>query len=257
MENADPNWWKTFFEGLALDIWRAAVPAEVTATEVDTIVKLLDLKENERLLDTPCGSGRLALPLAKRGLSVSGIDIAPENIELANSDAAKAGVQVGAKCGDVQRLGDFFPPDSFDAAICFGNSFGYFDDAGNDRFVESLFRALRRDGQVLVHTPMMLPDFESKLEAQRDWYEFAGDPPLFMLSEGRYDPKTRRWQEDNVMISGATVTRRPVAQRVWSKDELCALFESAGFADVVLLAEADGTTWRAGASCCYVRAMRP
>ena len=88
---ANPDWWQSFFEGPVLEVWRASVPAEMTTAEADLIVAMLELNAGERLLDAPCGCGRLALPLAGRGLHVAGVDIAPQNIELANSDAAQAG----------------------------------------------------------------------------------------------------------------------------------------------------------------------
>lgn len=40
----------------------------------------------------------------------------------------------------------------FDAAINFGGSFGYFDDADNTRVVESACRALRAGGRYLIDT---------------------------------------------------------------------------------------------------------
>ncbi len=47
-----------------------------------------------RALDIGCGTGRNAIPLAKLGFDVVGIDIAPTAIEMAERNAEKAGVDI-------------------------------------------------------------------------------------------------------------------------------------------------------------------
>ena len=57
--NAPTDWWKTFFDGLAVGFWRAAVPPEATRADVDFLWKHLKLAPGARVLDVPCGAGRL------------------------------------------------------------------------------------------------------------------------------------------------------------------------------------------------------
>jgi SAM-dependent methyltransferase len=68
------NWWKTFFDADYIRIcgW-ADKPAE-TAQQAEGIWKLLALHEGCRVLDAPCGYGRLSLPIARRGAIVCGVD---------------------------------------------------------------------------------------------------------------------------------------------------------------------------------------
>ena len=61
------NWWETFFTGLIVDFWRAAMPPEATRAEADFFEKSLEARPGARLLDVPCGDARLALELAGRG----------------------------------------------------------------------------------------------------------------------------------------------------------------------------------------------
>jgi cyclopropane fatty-acyl-phospholipid synthase-like methyltransferase len=61
------EWWKTFFSGLIVDFWRAAMPEEVTRDEAEFLAKHLCLSDGSRALDVPCGAGRLAIELAARG----------------------------------------------------------------------------------------------------------------------------------------------------------------------------------------------
>ena len=56
------NWWEDFFTGLIVDFWRAAMPPEATRAEADFFERSLALEPGARLLDVPCGDGRLANP---------------------------------------------------------------------------------------------------------------------------------------------------------------------------------------------------
>ncbi|HET8729358.1 MAG TPA: hypothetical protein VFO41_17795, partial [Alphaproteobacteria bacterium] len=66
-------WYEAFFDGLALELWRQAMPPKVTAAEARAIRRWLGLRRGARVLDVPCGNGRLALALARQGWEVTGI----------------------------------------------------------------------------------------------------------------------------------------------------------------------------------------
>lgn len=58
------------------------------------------------------GGGREAIPLAKMGFSVTGIDFVPEMIDMAKENAARHGVQLDTRVGDLAHLAP--PPATFD-----------------------------------------------------------------------------------------------------------------------------------------------
>jgi SAM-dependent methyltransferase len=58
----------------------------------------------QRVLDIGCGSGELAIALARRGYEVTGIDFSPVAIDLARAKAADAGLAVRFEVGDATRL---------------------------------------------------------------------------------------------------------------------------------------------------------
>src|SRR5947207_545345 len=64
---------------------------ERTASEVELVWKLLELEPGLELLDLACGHGRIANPLAERGVRVTGLDATPLFLELARQDAAARG----------------------------------------------------------------------------------------------------------------------------------------------------------------------
>ena len=68
MTSNQPEWWREFFSGAALDFVRQARDETDTAAEADFIQEALGLPLGSRILDVPCGGGRLALELSDRGL---------------------------------------------------------------------------------------------------------------------------------------------------------------------------------------------
>ena len=58
----------------------------------EAVVKSLELKPPLRVLDLGCGDGTAAVPLARMGADVIGIDIARNLVEAGNKRAAKEGL---------------------------------------------------------------------------------------------------------------------------------------------------------------------
>lgn len=83
----------------------------------EAVVDSLGVKAPMRVLDLGCGDGTTALPLARRGAEVVGIDIARNLVDAGNKRAAAAGLtrlhfQEGDAC-DLQGVAD----DSFDLTL--------------------------------------------------------------------------------------------------------------------------------------------
>jgi 2-polyprenyl-6-hydroxyphenyl methylase/3-demethylubiquinone-9 3-methyltransferase len=60
--------------------------------------------EGKTALDVGCAAGLLTEPLARLGAKVTGIDAAPELIEVARDHAAAMGLEIDYRAGDVQEL---------------------------------------------------------------------------------------------------------------------------------------------------------
>jgi cyclopropane fatty-acyl-phospholipid synthase-like methyltransferase len=81
--NDQPEWWQDFFSGPVLDFVRESRDQETTLEEAHFIEQSLGLQPGDKILDVPCGGGRLALELAGRGYQVTGVDISAELLESA------------------------------------------------------------------------------------------------------------------------------------------------------------------------------
>ena len=67
-------------------------------------VDRLDLKPGMKVLDVACGTGNLAMPAARTGADVTGIDIAPNLIDQAIARAAAEGINAKFEVGDAEDL---------------------------------------------------------------------------------------------------------------------------------------------------------
>ena len=63
--SVDPRWYESFFEADEWVLLATSRDAERTELEVDFVSS--QIRPSGRVLDVPCGTGRIAVPLAERG----------------------------------------------------------------------------------------------------------------------------------------------------------------------------------------------
>ena len=95
---------------------------QVVLERFHLICRLAAGPEGFSVLDVGCGSGRYAIALAAAGGRVTGVDVSAAMIELARSEASKAGCAERCRFS-VSPFQDFESPASFDAVV----ATGYFD----------------------------------------------------------------------------------------------------------------------------------
>ena len=83
-----------------------------------------------KILDVPCGAGRLSIELASRGYQVTGVDINSILLGESKRKAEERGFQITLEQRDMRELPWH---GGFDGAICFWSSLGYFDELGNQK----------------------------------------------------------------------------------------------------------------------------
>src|SRR5436305_5462775 len=74
-----------------------------------------EIKPGTRVLDVACGTGNTAIPAARAGAKVTGVDIATNLLVQAHERAREAGVAADFQEGDAEQLS--FPDASFDVII--------------------------------------------------------------------------------------------------------------------------------------------
>jgi SAM-dependent methyltransferase len=210
------DWWREMFE---LAPWQAVQlgwdSLEDTDHQVDQIVRATGLEPGMRVLDVPCGTGRIARRLAARGIDVVGADITKRFLE----EARATGLEVYE--ADMREL----PFDEgFDVVVCMWGSFGYFDDAGNLAQARAACRSLRPGGRYLIDVPAaesLLPNFR-----ERDWFT-AGD--IDVLERRSYVVGTGRIETEWTFVRGGERRVQNTSIRVYTVRELTDLLADAGF----------------------------
>jgi SAM-dependent methyltransferase len=97
--------------------------ARYTTKCAEDFVDRLQIQPGARVLDVACGTGNLAIPAARKGAQVWGIDIAPNLLEQARQRAAAEGLQAAFDEGDAEQLP--YPDAHFDVVMSmFGAMFG-------------------------------------------------------------------------------------------------------------------------------------
>jgi len=104
--------WQTYAKSEDVESWarKDVVSAGLTREEIILLNKI-SLKQGQLLL-LGVGGGREAIPLAKMGFQVTGIDFVPEMVEKAIENAQKDGVKLDGIVQEISRLD--VPADSYD-----------------------------------------------------------------------------------------------------------------------------------------------
>jgi len=214
------NWWESFFEGVAVDMWLQALPPEHSEREAESVARLLAVPSGAEVLDVPCGGGRLSLALARRGYKLTGVDWSPEFLAHARSLDTAHGVT-----WERRDMRDLPWRERFDGAFCLGNSFGYLDDEGNAAFLRAVAAALKPGARFVLETPMVLENLLGHLNA-RPWWK-VGD--VHLLVANHYDHTRTRLEIEYTFVSNGRVDVRSGSHRAYSYRELVELIEAAGF----------------------------
>jgi SAM-dependent methyltransferase len=129
-------------------MWAAGDYPDIARTiesVADEVVEAAGARAGERLLDVATGSGNAAVAAARRGARVTGLDITPELLAVAERRAAEEGLEIAFIEGDAANLP--FEDDSFDRVT---SVFGAMFASDQARTAAELLRVCRPGGSVAV-----------------------------------------------------------------------------------------------------------
>jgi SAM-dependent methyltransferase len=245
------DWYRDFFKDVAFDVWRDAIPPAQTQHELEFLVRALGLRSGVRVLDVPCGAGRLAVPLQERGLRVTGVDLADEAIAAARRRGAAGPGTAGIEWRQAD-IRDLPWESAFDAAFCFGNSFGYLDRDGTRVFVQALARALKPGGRFAMDTGMvaetLLPSLRDRDEAQ------IGD--VRFIEENTYHVDTSCLETRYTFLRGGVKETRPGLHWIYTIGEIRRFLADAGMEVVALYGSLDEAPFAVGDRLLYLVARK-
>jgi len=143
-------------EGRVIDFGRTAVDYErfrpgFPDSFFDRLTEEGWIEAGLRVLDLGTGTGTLALGFASRGLYATGLDIAPELLEVAQQTASDEGLHVRLVEGEAQATG--LEDDSFDI-VSAGQCWWWFD---SDAVIQESSRVLVPGGRLVIASFSYLP----------------------------------------------------------------------------------------------------
>jgi SAM-dependent methyltransferase len=226
--SVNPDWFQTFFDGLAAELWRGAITPEQTMQEAEFLEHHLALRPGQRVLDVPCGSGRHAIALSNRGMRITGVDLSTDLL----SHAKASGPQVEWVLSDMRAL-DW--ASQFDAAYCWGNSFAYFNYDQCNVFLRAVRAALVPGGRFILESGAVSESLLPVLQPERSLR--IGD--IDFHSSNTYDALDGRMDITYTFARGEQKEVKPIHQWVHSAAEIRRMLEAAGFIVVAAFGDID------------------
>lgn len=244
-------WYHTFFEGLPQVAWKQNQEEVYTEWEVDFLQDVLELTPESKVLDIMAGYGRHALPLARRGFHLTGVDISDEYCREMEAEAKSDQLPVVVMQGDFVEvsLGD----EKFDAAYCLGNSFCFFSREVMMQFLHKVADHLQPGGHFVAHTHLLaesiLPHFQ-----ERNWMPVGED--ILYIAQNEYDAMEGVINADLTYVRGGEQVTRQIKQYVFTLSDMKHMFAQAGLTLTEVFSSLDGEPFALGDEQAYLLGVK-
>lgn len=124
---------------------------ETPLLTIDQQFVLEHCRPTGRIIDLGCGTGRLAITLARHGYRPIGVDLSCEMLKVLGEKAVALGLTIPCVCANLADL-SMFAEQSFDHAACLFSTLGLVVGAeARRRVVAHVHRLLRPGGVFVVH----------------------------------------------------------------------------------------------------------
>ena len=164
--------------------------AQLYLEHITRHAKLAGIHPPASVLEAGCQAGRLAIPLAKQGFTVTGIDTSGFALRRAREHADKAGVRATFVPGDFVKVLAGHPEWSFDVAVC---AEVLYLSPQYRQMLKAIAQAVRPGGLVCASHR---PKFYYLMEAIRQ-YDFGSAGQVLERSEGPFrDAAYYNWQTE-------------------------------------------------------------
>jgi ubiquinone/menaquinone biosynthesis C-methylase UbiE len=236
---SSPGAWDALFSDFYLRAFADDAHAEETEAQARAAAKLAGCPDGGDLLDVPCGFGRHAVPLARAGYKVVGVDRSQALIDEARK---RAGGERWPKLARADYRDLPQADESFDAALNLFSSLGYFGDEEDTRALAEIRRVLRPGGRLLIeimHRDALVLRFR-----EQSWHLVGGG--RLLLEQRTFDPASGIAQTTQTLIdTSGERDSRTFSLRVYTATELMAMLARAGFEESRAYGDFDGNPFAA------------
>ncbi len=217
------DWWNEFFAEFRP--FFAKISAKVTNAEIKFYINKLNLKLGQTFLDCPIGIGRIAIPLAKKGIIITGVDIMPSYLGELAEKSNKAKLPIKLFHQDMRKI---VFENEFDVVGNLWTSFGYFEkDADNLLVLKKLYKALKPGGKFVIQ--LINRDWIMKNFVSNNWEEVAG---VKILESRVFNYENSSCVTDYAFIKDGEEKTLTSYIRMYSYHELKQMLEIVGFVNI-------------------------
>lgn len=199
--------WEKYYgeDGQYLQEHKGFLTVSNTKTHCDFIIKILDLKKADKIIDLACGEGRITIGLAKRGFKVEGLDFSRSLLRIARKEAEENNLPIDFHLQDLHSLG---LKHKYNKAFIFFSHFGILEPekvfreinqilVGKGKFLldcDNLFRLvtflLRTRKKRFFFDPAELKLHDNKMDCAPERYYFYPEIAEMLLKNGIKPIKT-------------------------------------------------------------------
>ena len=219
-----PNWWDEFFP--AFRPLFDKISTQETNAQLKFYIEKLNLKKGKSFLDCPIGIGRIAIPLAKKGIQITGVDITPSYIGELQERISKIKIPMKLFLQDMRKI-DF--ENEFDAVGNLWTSFGYFEKESDNMLVlKKLYKALKPGGKFVIQ--VINRDWIMKNFVSNNWSEVDD---VKMLERREFNYENSSSVTEYFFIKDGEEKSLTSYIRMYSYHELKQMLEKVGLKNVV------------------------
>ncbi len=185
-------------------------------------------------VDLACGTGSVALLLARQGLQVVGVDLSEDMLTVAAQKAQEAQIYIQYVCQPLQKL---HLPRGVDLAVCALDGLDYILDPGDcAAAIRRVYKALNPGGIFIfdVNTP-------EKLRSMDDQIFLDEDEDVYCVWRGEFDERTNicSYGMDLFQRQGKHWQRSFEEHReyAYTRQQLKEFLKAAGFTNICVYAD--------------------
>ncbi len=230
---------------------------ETIQKTIEWLIRTLPLEQGSKVIDLGCGPGLYALPMAKHGWSVTGVDLSANSIAYARKQAEQAGLPVEYR---VQNYLDLTDEAAFDAAMIIYFDLGPLTMPDQKRFLKNVYRALKPGGWFVLDARTEVG--RSSQPADDSWYVdqagFWKPTPHLALNHTFHYPEANVYLDQYLILDedGQAYVYR-VWEHYYSPETITALLAEAGLEVVSIFEDVTGTPFQAQSPSMGIVARKP